>query len=655
MKKSILRVTAVLMVVCTLCSASILSSFAAPSTTRTIDNIIYYTEDGQDVGIKSIKENGTLFYDCTNNTKASVTTDFLKNYLTSTATYTDPDGKSGQITPLYEWANIASAMFENGGKYTCTDNYRQCYSPKHSTDSNEYVDVAAKLANKSPSSNGATQDDNYQSTGLCVASSFNDLRNKMCEHISDRIDRYSLEPSDILSQGDYNPDALPELSDSSSRKIIYNIVTSIARDGYTCKYKYNSYGIGFYDFDLKILDVEGVDFVTDTSKTKTDSTVKESVMNTSENQAIYDVSSQTTTEFSKSETISTSITDSESYSFDEMFGTEINMGNVGVLKSEITFAQAFESARTHETTTVSSVSQSKTVDYKVPAHTIVNVTQSITKDTMTESYDLPVALTYKVVVFSMSGDVYADSAFTLCQSTVGYEQSNFTSFFGCDSTEKGQYAYEALNNRVNYGSDTSMDGSYGNNRVFYKYHDGYSNPTDKSNYGFNWDSIVNVYNKNTNNQSDIKKLATTCPMLPTGAQTTTTVDCINTVIEDPQPMYNPSNFRVINNQQERYFIFTDGSFNLNTISIGAFDRFGAPYYDFLMKDGYWSVKDGSEDILEYNSNSNTVKAKATGTGTLVWKLKDDVKYTSAYDKDIVTCQNANPVEVTFTVRDYPLN
>ena len=654
MKKSILRVTAILMIICTLCSASILSSFAA-STAGTDYNIIYYTKDGKNTGIKSIKEKGTTFYDCTNNTKANVTTDFLKDYLTTSVTYTEPNGKNGRIIPLYEWANIASAMFENGGQYTCTDNYRQCYSPSHYTDSNEYVDVAAKLANKSSSSNGSTQNDNYYSTGLCVASSFNDLRNKMCEQISDRIDRYSLDSSDILSQGDYNPDALPELSDNSSRKIIYNIVTSIARDGYTCKYKYNSYGIGFFDFDLKILDAEGVDFITDTSQTKTDSSIKESVLNTTKNNAIYDVSAQTTTESSKSETISTSITNSNSYSFDEMFGTEIKLSEFGVLKSEITFSQAFESARTHETTTVSSVSQSKTVDYTVPAHTIVNVTQSISKDTMTEHYDLPVALTYKVVVFSMSGDVYADSVFTLGQSTVGYEQSNFTSFFGCDSSEKGLYAYQALNNRVNYGSDSSSDGSYGNNRVFYKYHDGYSNPTDKSNYGFNWNSIVNVYQRNTGHNNGIKEFSTKCPMLPTGATTTTAVDSINTVVEDPQPMYNPTNFRVVNNQQERYYIFTDGSFNLNTISIGAFDRFGAPYYDFLMKDGYWSVKDGSEDILEYNPNSNTVKAKSTGTGTLVWKLKDGVQYTSAYDKDIVTNQNANPVEVTFTVRDYPLN
>ena len=142
-------------------------------------------------------------------------------------------------------------------------------------------------------------------------------------------------------------------------------------------------------------------------------------------------------------------------------------------------------------------------------------------------------------------------------------------------------------------------------------------------------------------------------MLPTGTTLTTTVESINTELSEPQPMYNPSTFRVVGNTEDRYYIFTDGSFNLSTISIGAFDRFGAPYYDFLMKDGYWSVKEGSEDIIEYDPASYTVKAKGVGTGTLVWQLKDDTEYSSAYDFGTVTKENANAVEVTFTVREYP--
>jgi len=656
MKKGLLRTVAAFMSVCTLCGTSMLTTFAA-SSTNTIGNIVYYTENGKNTGIKSIKEKNTLYYDCANNENTDVTTEFLMKYLTTPVQYQSPDGQNGTITPLEAWANVASGVFENGGKYTCTDNYNKYYSPNHSTSSTENVDVADKLGNKDSETQGSKKDDNYQSTGLSVTTSLKNLRYAMCKHISDRINRYALDPEDILSQGDNCDDALPEFNDSTNREILYNIVTSISRDGSTCKYKYNSYGLAFFDFDLKIINVPGIDYVQDASKTKHDSSVKESIVNTTKNNSLDDASSQITTEMTKTESISTSVSNSEGYSLSEMYGgsVEITSGVVkGVIQSNLTASQVYESARTQETTTVSSVSQSKSVNCTVPAHTIVNVEQSIAKDSMTTQYDTPVALTYKVAVFSMSGDVYADSAFTLCQSTVGYSQSNFSTFFGGDSSKEGFYAYESLTNKVDNAKVSGFDESYGNNHVYYKYHDGHSTPTDTTEFGLNWEEINNVYKRNTGDTVGIKSFSDKCPMLPAGTTTTTTVESVNTDISSPQPMYNPSSFRVINNDSQKYYIFKDGTFQLSTISIGAFDRFGAPYYDFLMKDGYWSVKEGSEDIIEYDADSYVVKAKGVGTGTLVWKLKDGVEYSSAYDSCKVTNENAKPVEITFTVREYPL-
>ncbi len=656
MKKVFLKAAATAMVVCILCSTSMLSPFAATASTRTDGNIVYYTQNGKDTGIKSIKNNGTLYYDCADNSDKDITTQFLINYLTTAKPYQDVNGKTGSVSPLYEWANIASAIFENGGKYTCTDNYKKYYSPTYSKSSKENVNVAQKLASNKCETVGSRKSDNYQSTGLNVASSFSDLRYRMCKHISDRIYRHALDPEDVLSQGDYNPDALPELSNKDSRKIIYNMVTSISRDGGTCKYKYNSYAVGFYDFDLKILDVEGIDYVQDETQTKQNSSVKEKILNTTENKTLYDVNTQTRTEMSKSETISTSFTNSQGFSFSEMFGgsVEITSGAVkGVIQSSITAGQAFESAQTNGTTTVSSVSQSKSVDYKVPPHTVVNVEQRISKDSMTTKYATPVALTYKVVIFSMSGDVYADSAWTLGQSTAGYSQSNFSTFFGGDSAQEGYYAYDALAKKVKNANDELWDKVYGNNHIFYKYHDGHSSPTNTSEYKLNWNNVNNTYKTNTGKSEGIEKFASFCPMLSTGATTTTTVESMNSVVSAPEPMYLPSTFRVVDCTDPRYYIFEDGTFNLGTISIGAFDRDGAPYYDFLMKDGYWSVKEGSEDIIEYDPDSYSVSAKAIGTGTLVWQLKDTTKYTALKDNGAVTKDNANKVEVKFTVREYP--
>ncbi|MBQ8539364.1 MAG: hypothetical protein IJ433_06900 [Ruminococcus sp.] len=659
MKNRLIRTGAAILAMATLCSASTLSSFAAStSNTRTVDYTVYYTENGEDKGIKSIEEDGVLYYDVVNNTKTDVTTDYLKKYLTTEVEYLDPDGPTGKITPLTQWAEVAGAIFENGGKYTCTDNYSTYYGKNFESGSTENNYVAGNLANPKAVSVGDKKCDSYKSTGLSVASSLENLRYKMCEEISSSINRYTLDPEDILSQGDNCPDALPEFADDTNREILYNIVTAISRNGKTCKYKYNSYGVAFFDFDLKIINAKGVEYVQDPSRAKQDSSVKTSVVNTIKNNALYDISAQTTTEMSKSETVSTSISNSESYSFAEMFGGHIEFGNKfvkGLIESSLTTTQAYESARTDETTVLSSVSQSESVDCLVPQHTIVNVEQSISTDSMTLNYDTPVALTYKVAVFSMSGDVYADSIATLALSTAGYSQSNFSTFFGGDSSKEGFYAYDSLANKVANASTPGWDSSNGNNHFFYKYHNGKSDQTDRKDMDLDWTGICNTYNNNKSAKDKIADFANKCPMLPAGTTTTVTVEAINTTLSEPVPMYLPTSFKVTSSDNPRYYCFTGGTFNLGTISINAFDRFGAEYYDFLPSDGYWSVKAGSEDIVEFDSASYCVKAKNPGSATLVWQLKDGVEYTAEYENGIVTNANANPVEITITVRDYPLN
>ncbi len=660
MKKRLIRIGAIFMAICTLGSASSLTSFAAEEKlqTKTEGNTVYYVKNGERIGIKGINYDNTLFYDCNKNNHAQVKTDFIYNFLTTPVEYQDVDGSTGTITPLEQWAQVAGAVFESNGKYTCTDSYSKYYGKNYDKGSLENNYVAGNLGKKGATGNGATKHDNYRTTGLSVASSFNDLRWKMCEHISNGINRYTLDPCDVLGQGENCPDALPEFANQDQREIFYNIVTAISQDGYTCKYKYNSYGVAFYDFDLKIIDAPDLEYVQDANKVKTDSSVKTSIVNTTKNNALYDINAQTTTEMSKSESISTSITDSTSHSYQEMFGGGVEFGNKyvkGKFEASLTTAQAYESARTNETTTVSSISQSESVGYVVPQHTIVNIEQSVCSDILKAEYDTPVALTYKVAVFSMSGDVYADSIATLALSTAGYSQSNFSTFFGGDTATEGFYAYDSLANKMAASKIKGWDANNGNNHVFYKYHDGSSTPTDTTDYGLNWSNISRTYNKNTGLTDGLKKLANKCPMLPAGTTTTVKVESVKTSLSDPIPMYLPASFRVTSSDNPRYYVFTGGSFNLGTVSIGAFDRYGAHYYDFLQSDGTWRVKEGSEDIVEFDSKSYCVKAKQPGSATLVWELKDAVEYTAEYDKGVVTKDNANAVEITITVRDYPLN
>ena len=63
-------------------------------------------------------------------------------------------------------------------------------------------------------------------------------------------------------------------------------------------------------------------------------------------------------------------------------------------------------------------------------------------------YDCPVAITYKVAVFSLSGTVYDDNMKIQSFSTAGYRQSHFSTIFGSESEKGGTTAMDNLYNRA---------------------------------------------------------------------------------------------------------------------------------------------------------------------------------------------------------------
>ena len=146
MKKKLLRTVAAIMAICTLATASSLSGSALTTGTRVTENAIYYTADGKDTGIKTLNYDGINFFDCTNCTKADVNTNFIYNALTRPISYQDLEGNEEDFTILQRWADVAGAVFENGGKYTCSHNYSEYYGKNHHSDSSEQCYVAEVLS-----------------------------------------------------------------------------------------------------------------------------------------------------------------------------------------------------------------------------------------------------------------------------------------------------------------------------------------------------------------------------------------------------------------------------------------------------------------------------------------------------------------------------
>ncbi len=674
MKRLSNRIVSLLLILCLMVAAAPLGVYAA-----TNDRVIYYTDDsGNRTGIKQITLGPNTYYDCSGNKSAKIDARYLTSVIGSTTQLEDKTS----VNILGRWANIAGAIFELNDEYTCTHDYSTYYGKHRDNDSNEMCDVADVLASSSSRANGALGKDNYRSTGLSVADSLSSVRNKMGEEIARGIDSGNCTANDILGQGDNCDDALPELKDTTNQTVIYNMVTSTSRKGLTFKYDYNAYGVAFYDFDLEIISDDNIEYVTDAEYLKdTDNPVESaadsgvegfSYTNSSdtslvfgnENYSTIDATKEFTLTNTNTDTITSSVQNSETYTFSQMIGSETEFdstlkGIIGgvteTLQIQFTCQEAYSSVLTEETSKSVTTGSTDTTSCVLPAQTVGYIKQDHGVTSMTVPYDLPVALTFKVMIFSMSGDVYADGGGVLAFSTVGYEQSYFSTTFGGSDTIEGTTAYESLYNRYSNKDINGWDSAYGNNHIYYKYHDGSSDPTDSTNYNLNWSSIERLYQSNTGTKIKIDEIATRIPMLSCGASTTVTKESYSSVIYDFLPMYLPVSVRATNLNDVQLRLFTGDSFPMSRIELNAFNKNGVPYYGFKPTDGHWEICDDSTDVLDFDQSSNSIYAKSTGTGRVQWVLNDDVEYTAEKESGIVTKNEIPALVVVFTIRNYPLS
>ena len=685
--KNFKKLMSVVLVLCVLMCSIPVVGFAEENTYLSSgflvdkeNKVVYYATEGTDAsgnqavvkdGVNNVQIEGVNYYDVSGRESTTVDTAYIAQLLKEEVAYQDSSGHKETFSVLSRWADIASAVFEAGGKFTCSHNFDSYYGKGNDDSSSEKCVLSDVLGSATEISEGSSQKDNYHSTGLSTTSSFKLMRQKMTEEISDRINRYTLDPEDILSQGDYCPDALPELNDDTARDIIYNIVTSITREGSTPKYQYNSYGLAFYDFDLMILAGDNFEYKSYPEKTYQNATGSSEKVNISNgrNDTKKDGSLEVSLSETLSESVMTTVENRESYEFGQMIGGEVKFGTdkhpVNVtIKGELTYGQVFESAFQNSETTITESTSVTTVTTVLPAHTITYVEQKSDDKECTVYYDTPVALTFKVCMFSMSGDVYADSVATLAFSTAGYKQSNFTTFFGEKGNAEGSYAYESLQNRIDkYDSVNNWDSTNCINHFYYQKHDGQP-AEDLTTKSLDWESIISKYNSSyavpenstlTENEKKayyLEEAAKRVPMLAVGAKTEAVHKGVNSELMAPTPLYLPTAFRVDSNGKDKYVLFTGGVFNMNTVNVCAYDSYDVPYYGFKPTDGSWSVLSGSEDIIEFNENAFIVKALKPGVGYLQWKLNDDVVYT-AEEQGQVTSENAPTILVAVIVRDYP--
>ena len=100
---------------------------------------------------------------------------------------------------------------------------------------------------------------------------------------------------------------------------------------------------------------------------------------------------------------------------------------------EQALSTAYSETKEYSETSENKVSSSMTL----PAQTAVGMESSKAVTNVELGYDCPVAITYKVAIFSLSGVVYDDSAAVQSFHTSGYRQSHFSTIFGSSSAKGG--------------------------------------------------------------------------------------------------------------------------------------------------------------------------------------------------------------------------
>lgn len=485
-----------------------------------------------------------------------------------------------------------------------------------------------------------TGDLGVKATGLSVANSLRDVQQRAANDIADLIDR-KLDGNDFMKRHEMN-DALTE----TNQTVIYSTVSTTDRYGKTPQFGYNSFTVAFYDFRLHTLD-DGKELNTVAG----DATLEEAAASDlpgfsyssgttdggmialNQNNSIDEATVTLTLNDTLSETTSSSITNSEEYTFGESVGAELDLQfKMNLIDSEfdmcksLSYGQALSTAYGEEDSITQSQDKSSSVTMSLPPHTIAAAQQTNSKTTLTTAYDCPVSLTYKVAIFSMCGTVYDDNMLVQSFSTAGYEQRSFISIFGNDYDNSD--AMENLYQRAIWNVDNpSYDQTYGYTKGLKHSGSDWADHLD-------WDTILSKESISSANYKDrlltgnklVETISANYPMSITGGSFTFLQEGINTTLTSPVPMY-PIRYIYIDYQLNRDFELEVGeSLPIYSYRVQAYDQDMVPYYGFVSSQGEWKIVDQNGNPIESDVAKITVdsvthqqRIEAMGEGTVYAK------------------------------------
>lgn len=520
---------------------------------------------------------------------------------------------------ISDWAPLAYQIFRwgrnEGGEYSgITANIPKgkswdTYFSESESESWKII-LSDWLAASDSKTKGSTQSDYSHRTGIMSTTSLSGLRNAMAEEIRKGLGANHFTVAEVLEEGGGgDKGALHELDDPKNTKVFYNIVTHLNNSSGSIYY-YNSYGIAVYDFEMTPIVDPNVEYRDQKRTVDPNGTSKDPDISYTENKSRQESNVAVELWDQTTQTVQNSITNTESISITETIHNEFNFGSDTMffkdsLQIEVSANQTIETARENSKAIEKQKGGKVTISHNLPPQT-GSIVELETRDMTTNTtYTCPVALRYKVVIFSMSG--YSSSNY------IRGTRSNFSTIFGFGNDEGGYGAPENLNMRAVSGDNNnhiSNDSSYGKVHGWYEDH-------EICNY-LDWSWILN----RSGMTSLTRKLGTTIPLFGQGANLKVVTEGKYSTIGDVLPLY-PLKEVKLERGEEYYKLVTGDSLNVKDLDVSGFNENGVAYFGFDASKGSWVLCDASGKEL---NSSPTAKLETSGSRITLKALSPGIVY-----------------------------
>ena len=518
---------------------------------------------------------------------------------------------------LKKWSGLSYNIFEMT-EHTYSLNNKKTF--KENFGDGYYFDLVDALINKKNVASSTDDSDKYVSSGLSVARNFKDLELAMDNQLVKLLNRRG------ITHGHFEKCApIPAMDDDKDQLILYTTAANIDKHGGTSKFTYNSFGLAFYDFELAmVVDDEHISSAIGDMSTEeavanppkgfsfSEDLIKDHSIVTNKNK--NEIISTNSIGISATQTLSNSLTNSESYSYTDTIGTGLSfekifgIPKIGDLKIGASFSysnsssEVFGSSVTNEKVISETYNQQQSTDTPVAPHSVLEVFQESGPTTMKTKYDQPITISYKVMIFSKNGNLYADNA--AIHDVENYSHYTFSSEFGArtDTTD----AVINLHNRLNPTSNVgNYESSYGKT-LLNKY-----NTSDSSGdlqikeiaTSLDWSQIKKskaqgIHKDLKNAESIANDMYTRRPMSATGGELTEKIHATNTTVSKLIPLYPLA--AIVAEHERLYYPNTKvgAEIKLNPIELNALNVNDIPYVGFSKRTGSWILVDENDEPLD---------------------------------------------------------